>query len=205
MLYSRGGSDKITEKLWQMMRNKILFLTFLLIACLGALWFVLHRGERSEFDPRRNALPPDAQKILDSGGRFVLLSLNPTPANISTNTAGSAGETFHGYPVLGKTEIKDAKQRKELLRALYRGIADSDGSVAGCFNPRHGISATLENKTVELVICFECLSMTVYADGQSGVLTTRSPLPTFNKALEEARLPVATVIGEVPADPPPAQ
>ena len=100
-------------------------------------------------------------------------------------------ETFHDFAVLGRTEIYDQKQRAELLRALYKGIADSDGRVGACFNPRHGISASLAGETVDLVICFECLSIETYAKDEKPVLTTSSPQPTFNHALKKAGLPIA--------------
>ena len=69
---------------------------------------------------------------------------------------------------------------------------DSKGLVAGCFNPRHGIRATAGGKTVELVICYECLSMKVYVDGKAkrAVLTTSSPAIVFNQALKDAKVPL---------------
>jgi len=43
----------------------------------------------------------------------------------------------------------------------------------------------------DLVICFECLSMQTHHQQAGHVLITRSPQPTFNRALERAHLPVA--------------
>ena len=140
------------------------------------------------FDPNRNALSVEVKKILETGESFVLFSLDPALPQIpSTNTT----EGFHEFHVLGKVDIKDAGERAEILHALYQGIADSTGNVAGCFNPRHGISATLDGEKVELVICFECLSMRVYTKDIHGLFTTSTPGKVFNKALAQAGIPVA--------------
>lgn len=36
--------------------------------------------------------------------------------------------------------------------------------MAACFDPRHGVRAVHGGHTVDLVICFECLSLKVYRD-----------------------------------------
>ena len=69
--------------------------------------------------------------------------------------------------------------QKQLLDALYKGIADSDGNGAKCFDPRHGIRASVDGKTVDLVICFECSWVYVFYDkdeNRRGVaVTTERP------------------------------
>jgi hypothetical protein len=69
----------------------------------------------------------------------------------------------------------------------------NDGRVAACFNPRHGIRASREGKTIDLVICFECLQVYVYAEEgrQGSFLTTSSPQPVFDQVLREAGVPLA--------------
>lgn len=76
-------------------------------------------------------------------------------------------ETFHGYPVLGKVEIKEAEKREEIIAALKDGIAGSDGTMAKCFWPRHGIRAVEKGQTIDYVICFECYQLQVYLDGNA--------------------------------------
>ena len=79
-----------------------------------------------------------------------------------------------------------------LVAALKKGVEENDGTVANCFNPRHGIRATHEGNTVELVICFECLSMQAYLGAErSGALTTASPERTFDDVLRAAKVPLA--------------
>ena len=161
------------------MRINIIIIVVVAIASVGA-------GCRTQ-----NSFPAETRKVLDSGDRFVLLSIDPTHPALRGESDSQPKETFHGYSVLGKTEIRDQKERAALLGALYKGIADSGGFVGLCFNPRHGISATLGDETVDLLICFECLSIQVYAKEQKTILTTASPQSTFNRALERASLPIA--------------
>jgi hypothetical protein len=132
-----------------------------------------------------NKLPDNITAILDKATEIELLSLDPTPRK-------DDDKDFHGYKILGKTTVKDAETRKALLAALYKGIKDSDGSAAKCFNPRHGVRATVDSKTVELVICFECLQIATYPalPRMGTVLTTRHAESTFNKVLTEAKVPL---------------
>lgn len=136
------------------------------------------------FATNRNELPGKIKTVLETSESFVLLSLDPSATPDTT-------EIFHDYKVLGKVDIKDKGERAEILQALHQGIADASGNVLGCFNPRHGISATLGGERVELVICFECLSMVVYTKETNGLLTARAPENIFNKVLAKARVPIA--------------
>ena len=136
------------------------------------------------FDPNRNELPAKIKTVLETSESFVLLSLDPSATPDSK-------EVFHEYKVLGKVDIKDKSERTEILKALQQGIADASGNVLGCFNPRHGISATLGSERVELVICFECLSLDVYTKETNGLLTARTPEILFNKTLTKAGVPTA--------------
>jgi len=150
-----------------------------LAAALAAA-FALGAAARAE-----NKIPDDVKAVLDKAEKFELISLDP----------GRDGEKpkdgFHGWKVLGQTEVKDADTRKKLVAALEKGVKENDGRVAACFNPRHGIKATHDGKTVELVICFECLSISGWTDGEPfSVLTSRKAEETFNKTLTDRNVPL---------------
>lgn len=102
-------------------------------------------------------------------------------------------EIFHGYPVLGKIELTDAADRKTLLSELRRGIEANEGTVAGCFIPRHALRATEASGTVDYVICFQCMQINVYENGKSGtnMLTTAAPQPAFDAILKKAKIALA--------------
>lgn len=132
----------------------------------------------------RAAFPGDSRQVLEQSQQFTLLSLNPSPATFEK-------EAFHGFGVLGKTEVAEAKKRASLIAALDDGIARAQESAA-CFNPRHGIRVVRDKKTVELVICFECMNFYVYANGnKSGGGISRDPQALFDRVLAEAGVPVA--------------
>ena len=135
-------------------------------------------------DPKVNKLPDKAKSILDMANQFDLLSLDPDAGRDQTKDA------FHGWKVLGKTVVKDPKVRKQILESLYEGISKSDGQGAKCFEPRHGIRASVEGKTVDLVVCFECSWVYVFFDkdeNRQGVaVTTYKPQANWDKALRDA-------------------
>jgi hypothetical protein len=136
-----------------------------------------------------NKLPDSARRVLHKAHRFELLSLDP-----DVEVKEGAKDVFHGYKVLGKTVVKRKGVRKEILVALFRGVAagDTEGE-PDCFNPRHGIRATYQGKTVDLVLCFECDQIMVY-EGESNVaqvFTDGSPQRVFDKVLKDAGVPLA--------------
>lgn len=123
-----------------------------------------------------------ALDAFEKATEFELYSLNPKPVR-------EGG--FHGWPVLGSTPLK-GDGAKQVRAAVEKGRAESDGSVAGCFQPRHGIRIVQGKKTYDLVICFECGSVSVYdGDERLGFFpTTGSPGETLNKVLVDAKVPL---------------
>lgn len=102
------------------------------------------------------------------------------------------GETFQGYPVLGKVEVTDAAERKELMASLEDGIAKSEEDVLDCFWPRHAMRTTEKGQAIDYVICFECLHLEVHVSGsQSMKRVTREPRKVFDRHLKAAQIPLA--------------
>ena len=136
------------------------------------------------------SLPPQMTKVLNEADRFILLSLFPNQPRDSTPPPSMPwNESFHDYPILGKTELRDKPQRSALLRDLYKSVSDSDGSLAMCFIPRHGIHATLGDENVDLVICFECEQVYAYTASRTDVFAiTQSARPTFDRLVKDAGL-----------------
>jgi hypothetical protein len=129
----------------------------------------------------------DVRFILDSPDDFELISLDPD------HEAPKAKDQFHGWNVLGKVSITDRGEQATLRQALYQGVRENkDGMVAGCFIPRHGLRVTRDGKTVELVICFQCMSMQVFGVKTRSLLTTSSPANVFNEVLRDKGVPLPT-------------
>jgi hypothetical protein len=149
-------------------------------ACLVCIALALSLGSARAAD-EKNKIPDAAKAILEKADEFELYSLDPD------RTKEKPKDAFHGWKVLGKTAIKDKKDRERVLAAVFKGVADSDGSVAACFNPRHGIRAVKGETTVELVICFECLSLEIWqGEKRSTALTAHTPQPALDKVLKDA-------------------
>lgn len=142
--------------------------------------FVGGNFARSE---EKNQIPEELQAILDKAEEFELYSLSPEPQK---------EDAFHGWKVLGKTTVKDAEVRKKLVAALKKGVSENEGEVAACFNPRHGIRVTHDKKTVDFVICFECLQVKAFVGDKDTkrFLTTKSPQATFDGVLTAAKVPL---------------
>lgn len=137
---------------------------------------------------RGGEIPADAKAILEKAEQIEVLSLYPA------NDKEKGKEFFHEYPILGKVVVKDEKTRKALIEALEGGAKGNKGVAANCFIPRHGIRATAGGKTLELVICFQCLQVHGYIGGDkenAGFLIARSPQPVFDKVLTDAGVKLA--------------
>lgn len=129
--------------------------------------------------------------ILSAADSWTIYALDPYPHEAPP----TEGHDFHGYNVRGETTLTDLATRAEVAAALVAGMAGNDDMVAACFDPRHGIRATTDVGTVDLVICFECLQIYVYEPGDEqrrGMeLTTSDPKATFNRVWRAAGLDIA--------------
>ena len=129
-------------------------------------------------------LSPDVTAILEKADEIELYSLNPD------KRLRKAGTGLEGWQVLGQTTLS-GDEKTAIVKALQKGIAASDGSVAACFNPRHGIEATHDGKRVVLIICFECSSISGSIDGAPfSVLTSGRAADEFNRVLTANKVPL---------------
>src|SRR5262249_1492526 len=128
----------------------------------------------------------EIKAVLEKADTLELVSLEPVEEK--------SDKGLHGWKVLGKTELKDAEVRKKVLAALQKGISDSDGKAARCFIPRHALLAKQSDKSVDLIICFECAQVQIFTgkdDKPGGVTVTKSPEATFDEVLKAAGVPLA--------------
>ena len=129
---------------------------------------------------KSNQFSKDILHFLKNSEKFELLSLDPYKNKDLIND-------FHGYQVLGKVAL-NMETRNKLIQELLKGM-DGAKSVADCFNPRHGIRANHKGKTIDLVICFECLQIYLYKGFSSKAnffLVKELPKPIFDSVLKEA-------------------
>src|SRR5438094_9762795 len=98
-------------------------------AALLVLGLALLAAPPGRAKERENKLPAKVLAVLEKADKLELLSLQPD--DIKRVKGG-----FHGWEVLGRTEVKDAKVRKQLVDALKKGVQESDGNGAKCVVPR---------------------------------------------------------------------
>jgi hypothetical protein len=133
-------------------------------------------------------LPRNVQTVLENADTFTLFSINPEP-----DFEHKAKDTFQNHAIWGQVKIRSAATRKELIDALNKGIGASGGEEALCFNPRHAIRAEKGDKTVELLICFECRQIYITSTWATNVIvitTTPDPAATLNEVLKRAGIPL---------------
>lgn len=138
--------------------------------------------------PLGKKLPTEASDALRNSTTFELISLEPREYNQESGV-----DTFHKWRILGSVEISDTATRNTLLNALDAGVAEHDGWVAACFQPRHGISVNFEGKQHDFVICFRCSSGEWYADKKEPEVffLTDSPKPVLDRVLKAASIQLA--------------
>jgi hypothetical protein len=98
-------------------------------------------------------------------------------------------ERIGGYVVLGKIEIKNPQQRKEIMDSIREAIR-KPAEQAKCFWPRHLIRLEERKGASEIVICFSCSGYTA-----SGHLATEGiqpisdhPKALLNSILKDAKI-----------------
>ena len=107
-------------------------------------------------------------------------------APAASPAAGSSQQVLHGYQVLGSTELTDADQRRA-LEALRRSRDESTGISAKCFEPRHALRGEQDGRQVDVVICFQCMSMVVHEGEESSwVPITHAAESTLSRLLDAA-------------------
>ena len=135
-----------------------------------------------------SAVPGPAHAILAAATSLEIISLYPYDHDLEAQGLVDAPKFFY-YAELGRATLTDPAKLLAVVEAVYGGINDSDGMVAACFNPRHGIHAEVDGKPVDFVICFECLSMHIHVEGERNpARTTEAPGALLTKIWEEAGL-----------------
>ena len=154
-----------------------LIFTFHLVLCLGCV---------APPSTPINSMPKVATTALSSATSIELISLNPALNQEPKND-------YHGFEMLGAVDIDDIETVNLLVKTFKSGVEEHDGSVADCFNPRHGIKFTVDGQLFEFVICFECLQVKWKIDGkdQKGFLISASPQLIFDRILTDAGVELA--------------
>lgn len=113
-------------------------------------------------------------------------------------------EDFRYWKDLGRVRLTGS-EKTSVVSAIKKGIAESDGLEAACFNPRHAIVVRRPGHGYCLIVCYECLQ--VYANefdptesyepsGHYGksikMLTTGAPAELINEILHRHKVKLPT-------------
>ncbi|HMS15358.1 MAG TPA: hypothetical protein PKA37_00860 [Planctomycetota bacterium] len=136
-------------------------------------------------------LTEHAERILRKAEQFSILALVPPRGPIAEVAPDRS--SFHGYEILGEVRVRKPDLQATVMDVLTQGMRSSDGRIAGCFLPRHGIRAFHQGRFIDLVICYECLHMRVYpgAYGPHEVVLTTDVSRKMNTLFEGEGLQVA--------------
>lgn len=129
-------------------------------------------------------IPSAALRVLENADRFELISLDPNIVDPKTIAAD-----FHGFYVLGRTEIQDPRLRRKLIDALQDSV-EIDGLGANCFCPRHAIRAVWGDESIDLGICFQCSWLYVYDELEKHIVIYSMSQPIFDDVLRRAGVPL---------------
>jgi hypothetical protein len=157
---------------------------------LNVLLLLSASGADQEFTKGQVNIADAIEKNADSKSKLFLYSLNPHDARFFEGKLPENSKTvFHRYPILGRVEILSSQDKTNLLHAFAKGVRESDGTIANCFDPRHGIRVITSMTTNDFVICFECLQVQAYGFTPSGFFTTTASSGiVFNKLLDKHRI-----------------
>jgi hypothetical protein len=141
----------------------------------------LSRKQSRELD---RLFPEKHRRILEEAAELEMFSIG--------GTAGQkAEEEFRYFGVVGKMRVTDGRIKAELVSALFDGVA-TPSNMMGCFKPHHGVRATHEGKTVDLLICFECQNFKGFAEsGEFGGAISKLPEDLFNRILTSGGVPLS--------------
>ena len=107
-----------------------------------------------------DSLPEAVQSVLSDSQFLLLYSL------ASYTIVGESEQMlFHGFSVLKQVQVAREGAKTQLVEAVYRSMADPEALQMLCFIPRHGLRAIQGDKSVDLVICYQCGNLKIYFNG----------------------------------------
>ena len=134
------------------------------------------------------AFPTNANSVLDAAPKITLFSLYSRGLQTEYDELGP--HPFHGFKVLGQTELR-GQDKRQLLAHFYDAVAQRNKFRAACFAPHHGLRVQRNGKTVDLVICFTCGQFETHGLGpKTNAIIAKEGRAYFDAVLRQAKVPV---------------
>ncbi|MEW6505942.1 MAG: hypothetical protein AB1457_18475, partial [Chloroflexota bacterium] len=94
--------------------------------------------------------------------RLKLLVLRPMMAQSFVELRGS----FHNFPVVSTSEV-DPSKAPEAVKAVTGDLIPFVQK-ACIFSPRHGLSIEYANRTIDVLICYQCGDVVIFEGSSNG-------------------------------------
>ncbi|MCL4678019.1 MAG: hypothetical protein KJ017_05420 [Alphaproteobacteria bacterium] len=106
-------------------------------------------------------------------------------------------EKIHGHPVIAH-KIIEGVLAHDMARAFERSIVNQI-SLGACFQPRHALTVKTEKHSYDYLLCFECVGLAIYKDGQFiAKVGTHRDYSELNALMVSAGLPLSPDYAEEP-------
>lgn len=108
----------------------------------------------------RKDIHPSLMAVLVAPQAMEIFALHPYPEDVDDEMPELAElPVFDDYPVLGQAAITSAEDQRALIDLICEGIYGGSDMAEECFFPRHGVRIKGADRTVDLIICYECLQI----------------------------------------------
>ena len=116
-----------------------------------------------------------ARATLLHAEQMEIFTVDPAPQIDGNPHPAPASQLFHEHQILGRAEVTDAGERARLGRIVDGSTHrfEEGAAVPDCFSPRHGVRVRRGATQVDLLICYQCSNVHVYAPGGERDLATR--------------------------------
>lgn len=111
---------------------------------------------------RQEASAKAWQELLGDVEEMEVMTLVPSREELPKGMGHENSETkLDGWPIVLRMKTDRASEIAMLREGMRQSILQSDGSVAMCFLPRHGIRFSKHHRMVTVAVCFQCLNMEI--------------------------------------------
>jgi hypothetical protein len=110
-------------------------------------WHRYARIKKRRLKPEGQLFPAEVRELIANAETIEVFSLG--------GYAESDPDAFHGWRVIGRTPIEDARTRRLLAERLLIANEASDRGWK-CIDGEYGIRITAGSETLDLMICFAC-------------------------------------------------
>jgi hypothetical protein len=132
-----------------------------------------------------NKLPPEAEQALRAPGKVTLYSLEPWDIPLP------GAHALRNRTILGQIEL-DGERRATVIAEFKSAVANWDGMIAMCFDPRHALRVKAKAHTYDFLLCYECHQLYVYRDDKLLARLGAAGSPkALNELLSAAKVPLS--------------